>query len=386
MLAACDLAGDAALAARIAAAGPRFDWDRLAALARGNQMPAIVAERLAALAPEGPAGAGARAVAADLAGYLQASAVMSLVQTHATHAIIALLEQAGIPALVLKGMALSHLLYPDAPHRRASSDIDVLIDPATLARADAALKAAGWQRKWPEADPPIRGRDMFLLLANVFDYVHPVSGQILELHFRPTLNPAWFPASFAALHAAAVAVPTQRGTLPSLGGARLVAYLCWHSFAHAGFRLKWFCDIARALRLAGAARCTSLCPPEAGFAQGPLELADALALTIEQALDPDAVGYAGPHAGEIRRILADMEDPHELPTGRTVAMLGAELRFRRFLARLSPGWRGKSYEVLRALADPRDVRVLKLGAAFAPVYLVAGPVLALARLAQRSRA
>lgn len=385
MLAACDLADDAGLAARIDAAGPAFDWGRLAALASGNQMGAIVSARLAQLAPPGPEGDGPRAAAAELSGYLQASAVLCLAQTHATHGVVRLLREAGVPSLVLKGMALSHLLYPDAPHLRASSDIDVLIDDADLAQAGRALHAAGWRRKWPETDPPARGQGMFLLLANVFDYVHPVSGQLLELHFRPTLNPAWLPTRFADLRAEAVSVATPRGELETIGGARLVAYLCWHSFAHAGFRMKWFCDVARALRLTGASGCARLCPAEAGFAQGPLELADALAATIAHALDPASPAPTGAHAAEVRRIVADMEAPHELPTGRTLATLGAELRFRRFLVGLSPGWRGKAYEVLRATADPRDVRVLRLGPAFAPLYVLAGPFLALGRLVVRSR-
>lgn len=49
-----------------------------------------------------------------------------------------------LPVLVLKGAALAHTLYPE-PHWRMLGDLDLLIEPEHRARADAALRAAGYR-------------------------------------------------------------------------------------------------------------------------------------------------------------------------------------------------------------------------------------------------
>ncbi len=382
LVAACDLAGDDELLRRVAAARqPSFAWDRFAHLARGNEMAGLVAARLDRVAPA----AMPERVAALLRADLQSGAVLQLAQTAAAARLTHGLAAAGVRSIVLKGMALSHMLYPADPHWRRSGDIDILIDQADLPVADRLLAEQGYHRSWPEAGMPPRGQDMFLHLANVFDYVSPVSGQLVELHHRITLNPAWMPGGFAELHAASIEIETARGPIRGLDGPCLVSYLCWHAFAHFGFRLKWFCDIVRALRRTGAGSCAALCPPGQGFAPGPLALADALVGAILPAIDGSGAS-AAPAAWErhANRILADMEHPAGLPTARSLALLPGELAFRLFLMRLSPGWRGKGYELLRATSDPRDVAVLGLGRRHAALYALAGPFLAIRRFV-RSR-
>lgn len=82
------------------------------------------------------------------------AAVRHLRRRHISHAIryereesaaTALLEGAAVPAAILKGSALSRDLYGE-PHRRTSSDIDLLVGAADLPAADAALLAAGYRR------------------------------------------------------------------------------------------------------------------------------------------------------------------------------------------------------------------------------------------------
>lgn len=377
LVAACDLAGDEELLRRLAAARQSsFDWDRFAFLARGNAMAGLVAARLDRVAPD----VAPERVAALLRAELQANAVVQLAQTAAAARLSHSLAAAGVRSIVLKGMALSHMLYPADPHWRSSGDIDILIDQADLAAAGRVMAGEGYRRLWPETGMPPMGQDMFLLLANVFDYASPVSGQLVELHHRITLNPAWMPGGFDELHAASAEIGTARGAIRGLDGPHLVSYLCWHAFAHFGFRLKWFCDIVRALRRAGAGSCAALCPAGEGFAQGPLALADALIGAILPAIEGKRA-MAAPDAwrGDANRILADMERPANLPTARSLALLPGELAFRLFLMRLSPGWRGKGYELLRATSDPRDVAVLGLGKRYAALYALAGPFLAIRR-------
>lgn len=368
LLVACDLAGDAELAARDLAG---IDWPRFVALAHAHEMAAIASARIGARMPA--------EMAENLASALQSSVVLEMAQTAMAASLTRHLEAAGVPVLVLKGVALGHQLYGANPHWRSATDIDLLIAPERLDTADKILRERGFLRQWPQ-EMPRRGRAMFLHLANVCDYVSPASGQLVELHHRITLNPHWLPLGFDELHAASVEIATPQGPIRGLDGPPLVAYLCWHALAHDGFRLKWVCDIARALAHVGAshigaASCLAACLASEGYARRPLELADRLLACF-------GLSEAAPDA-RTARIVADMEAPVSLPTGRTLAGMPQELAFRAFLFRLSPGLRGKGYEVLRALSDPRDAALLGLPQGLAPLLALVGPPLSLLRLFTR---
>ena len=384
LLVACDLATDEELARRIAAANrSSFDWDHFEYLARGNEMAGLAAARLAQMTPDAvPA-----KILGSLGKSLQSNIVLEMSQTAEAARLTQRLAVAGIRSIVLKGMALSHMFYPAHPYWRSAIDIDILIAPEDLAAADRVIQESGFSISWPAGGLPEQGQDMFILLANVFDYTNPQSGQLIELHHRITLNPSWVAADFDELHATSVEVQTPQGPIRSLDGPNLVSYLCWHAFAHFGFRLKWFCDIVRALRRTGASTCSELGAGAKGFAKGPLELADTLLAAILPTLSghPTLSGeaptvVANTWLRHANRILADMENPTDMPSSRSIALLPGEIGFRLFLMRLSPGWQGKRYELLRACADPRDVAVLRLGKGYALLYGLAGPLLAVWRL------
>ena len=59
--------------------------------------------------------------------------------------VLSLLEAAAVPSVILKGSALSRDLFGD-PHTRTSADIDLLVRPAAVPAADAALRQAGYRR------------------------------------------------------------------------------------------------------------------------------------------------------------------------------------------------------------------------------------------------
>lgn len=64
-------------------------------------------------------------------------------------------ERAGIPILWLKGLALSDQLYGRCEARQAG-DLDVLVDPAYLARAEEDIRHLGLER-WGHATPGLDG-------------------------------------------------------------------------------------------------------------------------------------------------------------------------------------------------------------------------------------
>ncbi|MGH9847318.1 MAG: nucleotidyltransferase domain-containing protein, partial [Blastocatellia bacterium] len=58
--------------------------------------------------------------------------------------ILAEFDRHGIRALVLKGSALVHLIYPE-PNLRPACDIDLLVDPAARPRAEQAILSLGYR-------------------------------------------------------------------------------------------------------------------------------------------------------------------------------------------------------------------------------------------------
>lgn len=384
LLAACDLADADGFERHIGeAVTAGIDWQRFIAIARGNGMLGQVASRLSGKLPEHVTAGWSDTLSAVPRG----NALSQLTQTAVSVRLTRLLGEAGIRAIVLKGMALNHTLYAANPNWRSSSDIDILIPSDAALQADELLRSHGFTRQWPSGAIPQRGQDMFFLLANVLEYICPQTGQLIELHHRITLNPSWMPSGFDALYAGSAEIDTGQGIIRGIDGPDLLAYLSWHAFSHMGFRLKWFCDIVRARRRVGAATCSEMCHPQSGYAPHPIALIDALLETLLPAVEgKQAIVRPGPWHHHVKRIVADMEDPTDIPTARTFSQLAGEIGFRSFLMRLSPGWRGKGYELLRALSDPRDVSALGLSKRFAPLYMIAGPFLALGRLARRQKA
>ncbi len=76
-----------------------------------------------------------------------------------------LLRQAGIPAVLVKGVPLGLFYYREAS-ARPMADADLILPPAELLRADEIFRARGWRRK---LDPP----PATLPFLRALDYAHP---------------------------------------------------------------------------------------------------------------------------------------------------------------------------------------------------------------------
>lgn len=385
LAAACALLDDEALrrAAPALLARPGFDWQRLVDLAFYHEVEQLVRMRLDAAAP----GALPAEHVARIRQALVRKTALQTAQATISVRLLRALAEAGIPALLIKGVGLSYLLYAPHPELRTSNDIDIVVAPEDLRAADGVLRDSGLMRRWPAAEPPEPARAMLLQLANVFEYRGPVFNELVELHCRPTLNPYWLPVPAAELQAAASEVETPQGRVRALDGPLNLHYLCQHaSYNLVDFRLKWFGDIARALRRAGAADCAGCIaqyrrplPPRPGRLAD--EVLNALAGGIEQAVaNRDGTVRAGADAA---RIVGRMVRAEGIPVGRHLSQLPLELAYNLLILRHIPGWRGKARQALLALADPRDAVGLRLSPRFAPLYAALGPFLSLFRFVKR---
>lgn len=386
LLAACALLDDERLAEVAAPLAQRagFDWQWFVDLGAFHGVAQLAQARLDQAAPG--------IIPSDQAARLQRlrveGAALNAAQARSTVRIAGVLKQAGIAALALKGAALAAQLYAPHPEMRPSSDIDILVAPEHMGRADEVLRHAGMVRSWPQTVPSAAAWPMFHQLANVFDYREPVLEALVELHGRATLNPYALPVSFAELEAASVSVETGHGSVRTLGGPLQVQYLCQHVLSQPPRRLKWFGDIARALRLAGQVDCAGyVASYSRPLPPAPARLTDDVLRGFERAIADTATGQPGRSRGgrDFERIARVMATGQGFPTTRTFSRLPKELGKLAFVLRLTPGWRGKGYEILRALSDPRDAVSLRLSPRFAVVYALAGPILALRRYIRRGR-
>lgn len=89
----------------------------------------------------------------------------------------AVLQEAGIPYLILKGAALAHSVYPD-PAWRPMDDFDVLVKPADVMKSLDVLKSLHWEKK--HGEPVLEGNYRFRHEAALENN----SGVELDLHWR----------------------------------------------------------------------------------------------------------------------------------------------------------------------------------------------------------
>ncbi|WP_423141458.1 nucleotidyltransferase family protein [Parablastomonas sp. CN1-191] len=372
-LGACCIADDPTLRSTLARLGPALDPARLESLAAAHSVAGIVAARMPKAAP----GLLPPAAAERLSARVHADTALGMAQARLTMAAVRTLEAAEIASLVMKGAALARQLYGDHPEWRPSNDIDLLVSPRDFAAAGRALEAAGWVRTWPTRLPSPRAAPMFDFLANVFNYEWPANGQVLELHHRLSPNPFWMTQDFAAIAADGEDVDLGCGTVRAPGGPILIAYLAWHAFSLYVFRLKWFNDLALALRAVGATSCAQACAGGA-FEAGPLRLADA----VLGALFPGAGLGISPAPKEydrsVRQVLRALETPTDPFERRTLARLPVEfadvMRRRGISSR-----RARAWDLLYTLSDPRDAETLRLSPRWSLVYCLGGPFLAIGR-------
>lgn len=156
------------------------DWTRFFALARFHGMIPLVhvLDQEHLQSREGPVLP--EAVAARFAAAYKANAARSLRHGGALIRAVEALDQAGIPALALKGPVLSAAVYGD-PTLRTFSDLDLLVRPEHLDRALNILLALGYM--------PLVAADTGHVRHSVRARHHlslhnPQSGVTVELHWR----------------------------------------------------------------------------------------------------------------------------------------------------------------------------------------------------------
>lgn len=143
------------------------------------------------------------------------------------------LEEIG-PVVVLKGEALSQLIYDDGLARR-SGDVDLLMRLEDVPQAGELLLGMGYQPMYRDRVEP--------WLYDQWAWVHPETAMVVELHWA-ICAPPWPAPSTQALIAEAEPIALRGiSQIKTLNAAASGLHVALH-FAHHGGHLKGLLDVA----------------------------------------------------------------------------------------------------------------------------------------------
>lgn len=150
-------------------------------------------------------------------------------------------DQAGIPAMPLKGPLLSLEIYGDVGLRQ-SKDLDLAVPFQHLRLAGKCLQEMGWGLSTEDASLSPRQWKFRVRHGHHVTYLHPRRTCQLELHWRAS----WDTPEMTARRWDR-AIPSQWNGCPfrAMNPVDLILYLCNHGGAHAWTRAKWLGDLAR---------------------------------------------------------------------------------------------------------------------------------------------
>jgi Uncharacterised nucleotidyltransferase len=234
-------ASEARTTAIRAAAADIADWDEFFRQVKRHRVIGLVQE---ALSEDVLSSAGIQlppAVAQALAAQARRIALLNLNYAAETARLQRAFADAGIPAPVLKGVALAQLAYGSLKTKHAR-DIDLLVPADQAEAALRLLERDGYTLSSPARHLNDSERRSLIRYGREAELVHRGRKLQLELHWRAADNALLLKGVDA--HAA-----TQDVTLSddvrvrTLALDDLFAYLCVHGARHAWSRLKWLADV-----------------------------------------------------------------------------------------------------------------------------------------------
>lgn len=166
---------------------------------------------------------------------------VSMMQEGESRRLLALMTDAGISGLLLKGSALAYWAYP-SPHLRACSDVDLLLPSRKAAEELASrLCAAGYERSDTSGE----------LVAYELMCRRQISDELqleVDVHWRLANSPLFADAfTFDELMAESIALPRLGPEARGLGLVHACIHACVHRALNLSIgvddKLKWLYDL-----------------------------------------------------------------------------------------------------------------------------------------------
>ena len=154
--------------------------------------------------------------------------------------VLRALDETGIKAIPFKGPAAAVTAYGDSSVR-AFADLDILVDPADLERAEAVLLQRGYEATLTLT--PREKRD-YLKTECALQLCKPAGNFVVELHWRFFEREASLDLRVDAIRQRATRISIAGISVPSLAVEDLLLYLCAHGTKHLWERLEWIACVA----------------------------------------------------------------------------------------------------------------------------------------------
>lgn len=158
-----------------------------------------------------------------------------------------ILDTNQIPFIALKGPLFAKLCYGDY-NLRQSRDIDLLIQPENLKKAELILKEAGYKRVSPDIDLTPKQFKVNQKGTHEYSFMHPASGNLIEVHWRLFTSPLQLPVRVEDLFNSAEEFKLNERKIKVLCPQHRLLYLLVHGSVHNWFRLFWLRDIGQMLK------------------------------------------------------------------------------------------------------------------------------------------
>lgn len=228
------------------------DWRGLPALAEAHGMAPLLYTHLNAAGISIPS-----PVKRELQGLYLRHRRTSQVQMRVLRDVLAACAGAGIQALVIKGAALAHLVYPE-PALRPMSDLDLLVPASALGRAQELLAGLGFDAPPPAPNLPHRHLIAALetegvsIQVEIHHRLFSDYGDHAVAYLRSFLPGAGSRTRLQAAQIGGLTTPLLPFTLGdvaayTLGHEDMLAHLCRHLASHVNVwdyaRLIWIADI-----------------------------------------------------------------------------------------------------------------------------------------------
>ena len=178
-----------------------------------------------------------------LADRCKKNAIRSLDQLHELIRTAGDFQQAGIPAVVLKGPQLARMVY-SREALKESVDLDILlVRDADLEKAHLLLTGAGYSQSNLNAHPGKLSRKIFLIAKREVHYFNPRNKSHIDLHIRAGANTYLTAGSFRHIFDETDTFDLDGQPVTILAREQYLVYLCYHGALHQYSRLAWLMDI-----------------------------------------------------------------------------------------------------------------------------------------------
>ena len=162
--------------------------------------------------------------------------------------LMELFEKSDVRAVSVKGPILGLLTCGDAT-ARTSKDLDILVCPSELEKAEKVLQSEGYVKNDATDGLTAKQRLVILKAQYHFSYLNRKNGINIELHWRIYRETYHF--NFEEIWANKAVVDLNGRKINVLGSEENLLYLIFHGSMHAWMRLKWLCDVYELLKKGG---------------------------------------------------------------------------------------------------------------------------------------